>query len=57
MTPIKLRIAAETVLAQLRMEAQRPAAMPIRQLRPGEGMDDLLRRIVNDRIRNPTSSR
>ena len=61
MTTIKLRIAAETVLAQLRMEAQRPAAMPIRQLvamrrqlRPGEGMNDLLRRIVNDRIHNPT---
>jgi hypothetical protein len=28
-----------------------------RQLRPGEGMNDLLRRIVNDRIHNPTSSR
>jgi hypothetical protein len=26
-----------------------------RQLRPGEGMNDLLRRIVNDRIHNPTS--
>ena len=25
-----------------------------RQLRPGEGMNDLLRRIVNDRIHNPT---
>jgi hypothetical protein len=28
-----------------------------RQLRPGEGMNDLLRRIVNDRIHNPTPSR
>jgi hypothetical protein len=43
MTPIKLRIAAETVLAQLRMEAQRPAAMPIRQL---VGM----RRTISDRV-------
>jgi hypothetical protein len=43
MTPIKLRIAAEEV------ESLR------RQLRPGEGMNDLLRRIVNDRIHNPTS--
>jgi hypothetical protein len=25
-----------------------------RQLRPGEGMNDLLRRIVNDRLHNPT---
>jgi hypothetical protein len=25
-----------------------------RQLRLGEGMNDLLRRIVNDRINNPT---
>ena len=25
-----------------------------RQLRPGEGMNDLLRRTVNDRIHNPT---
>ena len=32
MTPLRLRIAGETVLAQLRMEAQRPAALPIRQL-------------------------
>jgi hypothetical protein len=28
-----------------------------RQLRPGEGMNDLLRRIANDRIHNPTPSR
>lgn len=26
-----------------------------RHLRPGEGMNDLLRRIVNDRISTPTS--
>lgn len=25
-----------------------------RQLRPGEGMNQLLRRIINDRIHNPT---
>jgi hypothetical protein len=25
-----------------------------RQLRPGEGMNDLLRRIVSDRIHSPT---
>ena len=25
-----------------------------RQLRPGEGMNELLRRIINDRIHNPT---
>jgi hypothetical protein len=43
MTPIKLRIAAETVLAQLRMEAQRPAAMPIRQL-------VAMRRTISDRV-------
>ena len=28
-----------------------------RQLRPGEGMNELLRRIVNDRLHNPTPSR
>jgi hypothetical protein len=28
-----------------------------RQARPGEGMNELLRRIVNDRIHNPTPSR
>ena len=28
-----------------------------RQLRPGEGMNDLLRRIVNDRINSTASSR
>ena len=43
MTPIKLRIAAETVLAQLRMEAQLPAAMPIRQL-------VAMRRTISDRV-------
>lgn len=43
MTPLKLRIAAETVLAQLRMEAQRPAAMPIRQL-------VAKRRTISDRV-------
>ena len=43
MTPLRLRIAGETVLAQLRMEAQRPAPMPIRQL-------VALRRTISDRV-------
>ena len=43
MTPLRLRIAGETVLAQLRMEAQRPAPMPIRHL-------VALRRTISDRV-------
>jgi hypothetical protein len=43
MSATKLRIAAETVLAQLRMEAQRPAALPIRQL-------VAMRRTISDRV-------
>lgn len=43
MTPLRLRIASETLLAQLRMEAQRPAPMPIRQL-------VALRRTISDRV-------
>ena len=43
MTPLRLRIAGETVLAQLRMEAQRPAALPIRQL-------VAMRRTIGDRV-------
>jgi hypothetical protein len=43
MTHLKLRIAAETVLAQLRLDAQRPAALPIRQL-------VAMRRTISDRV-------
>jgi hypothetical protein len=43
MTPIRLRIAGETVLAQLRLEAQRPSALPIRQL-------VAMRRTISDRV-------